>query len=108
MEEILIFISPVFFHSILFLLLLFFPPKKINALYGYRSAYSMQNQENWDRINGIFNKLFLRISLASTIVYIVNYYYFGIHNISILINVVCFILTLIFTILFTEIKIKQL
>ena len=30
------------------LLMLTFPPKKINSLYGYRSRRSMKNQENWD------------------------------------------------------------
>src|SRR5690606_20975452 len=25
----------------------FFPPKKINSLYGYRTARSMKNQKNW-------------------------------------------------------------
>lgn len=26
----------------------FFPPKKINGLYGYRTGSSMKNQKNWD------------------------------------------------------------
>src|SRR5690554_3098253 len=26
----------------------FFPPKKVNSLYGYRTARSMKNQKNWD------------------------------------------------------------
>lgn len=30
------------------LLLYHFPPKKINHLYGYRTAKSMKNQERWD------------------------------------------------------------
>ena len=30
------------------LLLLFFPPKKINSLYGYRTPNSMKSQERWD------------------------------------------------------------
>lgn len=28
-----------------------FPPKKINALYGYRMPSSMKNQETWDEAN---------------------------------------------------------
>lgn len=27
----------------------FFPPKKINGLYGYRTARSMQNEEQWQK-----------------------------------------------------------
>lgn len=30
------------------IILYFFPPKKINGLYGYRTAASMKSQENWD------------------------------------------------------------
>ena len=30
------------------LILYFFPPRKINYLYGYRTAASMKNQERWD------------------------------------------------------------
>ncbi|WP_339634043.1 SdpI family protein [Bizionia echini] len=29
-------------------IMLKFPPKKINSLYGYRTASSMKNQERWD------------------------------------------------------------
>lgn len=34
--------------GLLYLVLLFFPPKKINALYGYRTPRSMKNQSTWD------------------------------------------------------------
>lgn len=30
------------------LILYFFPPKKINGLYGYRTSSSMESQEKWD------------------------------------------------------------
>ena len=30
------------------IIMYFFPPKKINALYGYRTKNSMKNQEQWD------------------------------------------------------------
>lgn len=48
--------SPLFLINglvgIIFLLsvivLHFFPPKKINPLYGYRTSRSMKNQKNWD------------------------------------------------------------
>lgn len=33
-----------------------FPPKKINALYGYRTNKAMQNQDIWDFANSVFNK----------------------------------------------------
>jgi len=30
------------------IIMLKFPPKKINMLYGYRTSLSMKNQKNWD------------------------------------------------------------
>lgn len=34
----------------------FFPPKKINHLYGYRTPRSMKNQQNWDFAQGFSTK----------------------------------------------------
>jgi len=33
------------------LLQVYFPPKKINHLYGYRTSSSMKNQQTWDEAN---------------------------------------------------------
>ena len=33
------------------LLQVYFPPKKINPLYGYRTSSSMKNQQTWDEAN---------------------------------------------------------
>ncbi len=45
-------VNITFFCGIIFvicgLIILYFPPKKINALYGYRTKKSMKNQEYWD------------------------------------------------------------
>ena len=48
--------SPVFFLLLLCgtsffvagLIVMKFPPKKINSLYGYRTSRSMRNQQSWD------------------------------------------------------------
>jgi|GEM_PF-726173 len=42
---------------IAFLVLWFFPPKKRNILYGYRTANSMKSEENWWFANNTFKKL---------------------------------------------------
>lgn len=62
----------LFFFSIIFY---FFPPKKINSLYGYRTPKSMMNQEIWNYANKMFNSSFLLCSgisfaVASLIVYL--------------------------------------
>ena len=34
--------------TLIFIVFRMFPPKKVNALYGYRTKRSMKNQINWD------------------------------------------------------------
>ncbi|WP_299626423.1 SdpI family protein [uncultured Tenacibaculum sp.] len=46
----------LFLFSLIFY---FFPPKKINSFYGYRTPRTMQNQNIWDFANNFFNKQFL-------------------------------------------------
>jgi uncharacterized membrane protein len=43
----------------------YFPPKKVNGLYGYRTPRSMANQEIWDFANNFFNAQLLKYSLIS-------------------------------------------
>jgi len=52
----------------------FFPPKKVNSLYGYRTARSMKNQKNWDfaQIYGakalcVLGLVFILISFTRTL-----------------------------------------
>ncbi|CAL2062654.1 SdpI family protein [Tenacibaculum sp. 190524A05c] len=61
--------SPIYYvlsvNGLLFLfsvIFYFYPPKKINGLYGYRTPRSMANQDVWDFANSMFNKLFLQYS----------------------------------------------
>ena len=61
-----------FVFSVTALIMLRFPPKKINYLYGYRTPSSMKNQQVWDfsqRYSGI--KMF-QIGLALIAVSFVN------------------------------------
>ncbi len=37
-----------------------FPPKKINSIYGYRTARSMKSQENWDIAQRYSQRLMLK------------------------------------------------
>ena len=45
------------------LILYFFPPKKINSLYGYRTASSMKSQEKWDFSQKYSAKIMMTIGL---------------------------------------------
>ncbi len=41
-----------------------FPPKKINGIYGYRTARSMKSQENWDIAQRYSSRLMLKQGLG--------------------------------------------
>lgn len=41
------------------IILSLFPPKKINSIYGYRTASSMRNKENWDKANKYSSRLMI-------------------------------------------------
>ena len=60
----------LFFFSILFYL---FPPKKINSIYGYRTAKTMKNQTIWNFANTFFVRQFIiysGISLAMALLFV--------------------------------------
>lgn len=55
-------------NGLLFLLSVifyFFPPKKINSLYGYRTYRSMLNDDIWQFSNSFFLKEFIKYSAIS-------------------------------------------
>lgn len=57
-------------NGLLFLLSLvfyFLPPKKINALYGYRTNRTIQNETIWKFANSFFAKEFLKYSALSLV-----------------------------------------
>lgn len=61
-------------NGLLFLLSVifyFFPPKKINNFYGYRTGKSMKNQDIWDFANSFFLKQFLLYSAISLVAVLV-------------------------------------
>jgi uncharacterized membrane protein len=41
------------------IILLLFPPKEINNIYGYRTSSSMRNKDNWDRANKYCSRLLI-------------------------------------------------
>lgn len=45
------------------LLFYFKPPKKINYIYGYRTAMSMKNQETWDYAHRFCGRLWIFIGI---------------------------------------------
>ena len=52
-----------FVFTVAAFILLKFPPKKINSIYGYRTSRSMKNQENWDLAQRFSSQLMLKQGL---------------------------------------------
>jgi uncharacterized membrane protein len=50
---------------VLSIIFYYFPPKKINNFYGYRTHKSMLNQDIWDFSNTVFTKTLLPYSAGS-------------------------------------------
>lgn len=61
----------LFFFSVIFY---FFPPKKINDFYGYRTNKSKLNEDIWQVANSTFNKNFLKYSGISFLGMLVFHY----------------------------------
>lgn len=61
----------LFLFSLIFY---FFPPKKINAIYGYRTNKSIKNDVIWQFANRVFTKEFLKYSAISLVAALVLVY----------------------------------
>lgn len=46
----------------------FFPPKKINSIYGYRTQRTMSNNDVWSFANSLFSTVLMKYSGVSLIV----------------------------------------
>ncbi|MEL1246033.1 SdpI family protein [Flavobacterium sp. DGU11] len=76
------FIANIFFTSflcgIIFLIVAaityYFPPKKINAFYGYRTASSMRSQERWDFAQRFSSIQMIRGSVALMLISLLGYF----------------------------------
>lgn len=50
----------------------FFPARKINALYGYRTHRSMKNDETWKAANEFSNRFFFKLVAVTTVFQLVT------------------------------------
>lgn len=87
------------------LILKFFPPKKINSFYGYRTQRSKQNIKNWKIANNYSANLLIIISIFLIIVSI----FFDTLALkhSKIIQSVLLVISIILMIILTENKIKN-
>lgn len=91
---------------ITFVLLNFFPPKRINSLYGYRTAKSMKNQNNWNFAQKYSSQLTIKFT-TSLLVFQLAMCYFEVNSkIDIIIQLVLVSISFAIVIYKTESKLK--
>lgn len=93
------------FLTVLAIIFSAFPPKNINMLYGYRTTFSMLNQETWDAANSYWISFLMKMSIFNFIFPVVGYFAFPKYNV--LITVIATTITLLVTIPFTEMFLKK-
>ena len=81
---------------------IFFPPKSINAWYGYRTAKSMQSQETWDFAQKYSSSIMLKSSLLLILLGITGFFIGNIGIGGLAIGMLSMMLMFIYTIIRTE------
>lgn len=93
------------FMLLLFLIFRAFPPKKINHLYGYRTARSMANEAVWEDANNYSMKLGVQLGIWS--MFLPLFYYFIWPEQLLLATVITHTALLLFIIVGTERHLDQ-
>ncbi|WP_232333208.1 SdpI family protein [Mariniflexile maritimum] len=84
-----------------------FPPKKINALYGYRTSSSMKNQERWDFAQFYSSKEMIKIGLINIVVSFIGFLDNLTGTISMILGLTIMILSIIVLLFRVENSIKK-
>lgn len=107
------FLEPLFFTGLLFIILgcimLRYPPKDINYMYGYRTKRSMKNQVNWDFAQKYSSKLMLKYGVFMCLIQLVLFSIF--HSLNSLNKIILSIVFIVFSVILfiwsVEQKLKQ-
>ena len=84
-----------------------FPPKKINSIYGYRTASSMKNQERWDFAQLYAAKQMIKYGLLLSVFGLVGLVYEPSESTSTILGLGLMILMVILLIVKVEKKMKE-
>ena len=99
---------PLFFGVVFFilgLLFYFFPPKKINIIYGYKTSKSMQSQERWDFAQKYSSIKMIQSGLVSIIlIFAFRIFNFKENN---YVGIMILIISVFYIIFFTEKALKS-
>ena len=83
----------------------FFPPKKVNKIYGYRTPKSMKNEDNWKLAND-YSSTFMSFSSAILLLLSIGFNYI-IPQYTLVITVTLLICIIGLMIYMTETKLKN-
>jgi uncharacterized membrane protein len=89
------------------LLYKFFPPKRQNLIYGYRTSSAMKNQETWNEANKYAANLMVLISIAIIIIGSLSYILLSLKT-GINLLGISIVFMLILTIVLTELRLKSI
>lgn len=95
--SVLLFVVGTYWH--------YYPPKKINHLYGYRTRRSMANQTIWDYANKIGAKMLLFLGWFSFILTLIAY--FTIPGFSVIVNIFLILVGLVVGMYWCETQISK-
>ncbi|WP_458629321.1 SdpI family protein [Winogradskyella sp. PC D3.3] len=84
-----------------------FPPKKINSIYGYRTASSMKNQQRWDFAQLYASKQMIKYGLLLSVVGFIGLVYQPTEGISTILGLGLMIVMVSLLIFRVENKIKE-
>ncbi|QNK78878.1 SdpI family protein [Winogradskyella sp. PAMC22761] len=100
------FSSGVIFIFVGFIMLKF-PPKKINSIYGYRTVASMKNQEQWDFAQIYSSKKMIKTGISLSIIAIIGWIYHPSENTATILGLGILVSAVILLILKVENKLKS-
>ena len=84
-----------------------FPPKKINALYGYRTSSSMKNQKRWDFAQIYSSAEMIKIGFLNIVISFIGFIYFLTEITSMILGLTIMILSIIVLLFRVENAIKK-
>ena len=88
--------------------MLIFPPKKINGIYGYRTSKSMKNQVNWNFAQKYSAQRMIQFSTISTVLSLLLFLFDASGNWATLVGMAVSILGIILVFYHTEKALSQL
>jgi|SRR5690606_7511321 len=88
-------------------IMLKFPPKKINSLYGYRTSSSMKSQERWNFAQIYSSKEMIKLGFLISLCGLIGLIYYPNEKTATILGLSLMILTIIVLLIRVELAIKK-